>query len=167
MENGTMLIPMNQLINTQLIYKLLIEYFNNPTLTKLKTDENYNSHYYGQIRTQLLGEKYYIIVIVHDDDSPLYYQKEMKQLNWNSIQFRKSKNDYTNVEKVNINDNDILDSYKLYVEDRTLDYTYYTNLQLGIKIYLLHDKTNSKYQYPDQTDLRTVIHEFQTLIEFI
>jgi hypothetical protein len=69
------------------IYKMFVEYFKNPIMTKMKNESNY-SMYASKAYCLLSKECRYIIVFVNRDVFPIKSEKSLSDLYWVSLQTR-------------------------------------------------------------------------------
>jgi len=69
------------------IYKMFVEYFKNPIMTKMKNESKY-SMYASKAYCLLSKECRYIIVFVDRDNFPIKTEKNLSDLYWISLQTR-------------------------------------------------------------------------------
>jgi len=69
------------------IYKMFVEYFKNPIMTKMKNESNY-SMYASKAYCLLSKECRYVIVFVNRDVFPIKSEKSLSDLYWVSLQTR-------------------------------------------------------------------------------
>lgn len=69
------------------IYKMFVEYFKNPIMTKMKNESNY-SMYASKAYCLLSKECRYVIVFVNRDVFPIKSEKSLSDLFWVSLQTR-------------------------------------------------------------------------------
>lgn len=69
------------------IYPIFSEYFNNPTMTKIKNQENLSLYI---VKSYCLTSRFcrYIICFVDADDTPMNGEKQLSDLRWVSLQTR-------------------------------------------------------------------------------
>ena len=75
-------------------YQLIVQYFSNPILTKIKDVGNY-SMYVVQIQAVLDLEYKYLIVFVMKDEKQIGVKRLLNQLQWTSFQTRTLKEKHT------------------------------------------------------------------------
>ena len=75
------------------LYRLLTFYFDNPTMTKIKENDNM-SIYSVRLQTGLVLDNKYLLLLVKNDRTPVGSKKEMKDLKWSSLQTRMIRDKY-------------------------------------------------------------------------
>ena len=161
MEYGTLLgVDLN---NNKSIQQILLSYYDNPIMTKLLVQNN-EAHYYCKIKTKLLGENRYIIVITRDDKYPLQTKKFLKNLNWHSFQTRSISRNY-NINSISMNYKNKIDNIYLKLKQKNDNYTSYKCSEIpNIDVHVLNIEGKI---YPHEATLENALEEFRTLINII
>lgn len=146
---------------TESVYTYFVEYFQNPTMTKIKNTMDL-SMYLTKIECLLTNEFRYIIVLVDEDNLPLGAQKLLSNLQWKSIQTRTlTENHSVPIHKYNPTNNTPLNRtitrIKLVDESST-----YVCQELSLKITLLHKK--DKNDYRSEGKVINALETYQTII---
>lgn len=146
-------------------YNALSDYFNDPSLKKLK-DSNGYSMYICKIYSLLGKEQRYLIVFVVKDSTPVGHSANLSDLRWESLQTRTLEehydllpHSYRAVNKPPLND-------QIEVISRDENKSVYNSVKLPLVITLLHSKKNSLYQYSPKGTVVTALETFQTIITF-
>jgi hypothetical protein len=146
------------------VYKLFTDYFENPTLTKVKDVENY-SMYAVKIHALLGIENRYIIVFLHRDQNLNGAQEKLANLTWLSLQTRDLPDEY----KVTIH------SYiprRTHIDQRitlknTVNRSYIYNVaNLPIQITLLPAK-NKNIDYNSNGSVTSALETYNTIVTFV
>ena len=146
---------------TESVYTYFVEYFQNPTMTKIKNTMDL-SMYLTKIECLLTNEFRYIIVLVDEDNLPIGAQKLLSNLQWKSIQTRTlSENHAVPIHKYNPTNNTPL--------NRTITRTHiveesstYVCQDLSLTITLLHKK--DKNDYRSEGKVINALETYQTII---
>lgn len=143
---------------------LLVYYYGNPTLIKIKNANNV-SLYLSKVESQLLTDKQYIIATCNQDKFPIGTKKKLQSIKWIAFQTRLMPNHNSPTFKYNI-PTDQKFNINLYVKQREKTMTTYnTNSPYPIAVSLIHD-TDNLYQYPNTGTLLTALETFKTVITF-
>jgi len=145
------------------IYRLISSIYRNTKLTKVRDDEK-NSVYMGRTVCMLINECRYLIATVDKNNDQVGTQKELDQLEWTNFQTRTLKGKFK-CESCSVADTSI-ESPHLELDTRNQQYTQYKNTTYGIKVALLHTKTNNLFEYPNHGDLISALELYQTVISF-
>ena len=146
------------------IYKNFSDYFENPTMIKLKDNDSL-SLYYCKINTSLIIEYRYIIAMVKKNNHNIGDSRKLKDLKWETLQCRNLQEDhdlplhsYTPRRFKNLDK-------KIFLKEKTDSYHRYECDQIKINIFLLNKK---KSQYYNETgSVISCIETFETIINFI
>lgn len=146
---------------TESVYTYFVEYFENPTMTKIKNMMEL-SMYLTKIECLLTNEFRYIIVLVDEDNLPLGAQKLLSNLQWKSIQTRTlSENHSIPIHKYNPTNNSPLN--RTITRTHLLDESStYVCQELSITITLLHKK--DKNDYRSEGKVINALETYQTII---
>ena len=159
MQNGTLLIQNN----SQTLHTKIVEYFNNPLMTKLHNFDVF-SYYYVKLPTMTLLENYYIIAGVINDKNKIGTRKFLKSLNWNSFQTRilKERHDVPITNYRTQTTSNILNDINLDVKERNNNTTCYKNSEYNITVTVFH----KNLRHPDKTILTRALEEYMTILKF-
>ena len=104
-------------LENQYIYNLISDYYENPTLYKIKDEENNSVSIYGaQLTSFLLNERYYIICMSSYRPEP---QLKLNDIVWSSFQVRTLEDEkYSDLPKI---------KYRLKKESKYLTCLLYTS----------------------------------------
>ncbi len=118
----------------------------------------------GRTVCMLINECRYLIATVDKNDDAVGTEKTLDELEWSNFQTRTLKGKFTccSCSGANIS----LTSLPLELDERTQQYTQYKNTTYGIKVALLHTKTNNLFEYPNHGDLISALELYQTVISF-
>jgi hypothetical protein len=146
------------------IYPLFVEYFNDPTMTKIKNINGYSMY---MAKTYcLLGIEYrYIIVFVREDKLPMLSKTTLENLRWISLQTR-SLADEHNLPSHSYVPRRIPDlDQKITLVKQNSDQFVYKVEKLPITVTLL-PKTKGM-DYNPSGSVVTALETYQTIINFI
>lgn len=145
------------------VYSLFVNYFNNPTMTKIKDVGNY-SMYGCKIYCLLSKECRYIIAITHMDNYTSGTVEELKNIKWISLQTRTLSEQY-NVEThvYEPKSEGPLATRITRVKKDNNSSTYESN-ELPIIITLLHTPKKSNYQ--DKGTVVVALETWETIVTF-
>lgn len=145
------------------IYDILSEYYDNPLLYKIKS-ENGVSIFGIQLPSLLLNEKRFLIVTFNGS---IYEQQRLRNIPWTTLQVRTltNNNEYNNLPifKYKVKRFAVYNE-PLKVITRTKDITHYKTKELPIEVSLLHTK-GLEYEYPNEGTLISALETFQTVIK--
>ena len=153
-------------LENQYIYNLISDYYENPTLYKIKDEENNSVSIYGaQLTSFLLNERYYIMCMSN-------YRQELElKLNdiaWNSFQVRTLEDDkYSQLPKIKYRikkENKYSTPIKIISRNKNLS-TYKVD-NLPLKISLLHKK-GLEYEYSNEGTIQSALETHETILQFI
>ncbi len=147
------------------IYNLIVEYFNNPIMTKIK-DENGFSMYVAKIYTLLSQEKKYIIVFVYSNSEPIGTEEFLHELKWISFQTRSLQINYkTKIHPYEPQMKGQLTA-SIYRVDITDKASTYRCEEFPIVITLLHTPHKDRYAYQDKGNIIASLETWETIITF-
>ena len=160
-----------QIINPQYdpeknnVYDAFSNYYNNPSLTKIKNVENY-SMYICKIHA-LLGNAFrYLIVFIDQDTEAIGNKKFLKECEWVSLQTRTFEDNHkVSVHKYKVK-NIFPFNQKINVKSRSENESTYESEIFSLTITLLHTRKDSMYQYQPVGTIISALETFQTVINF-
>jgi len=141
----------------------LIEYFDNPTMVKMKNVNNL-SMYMTKNYCLLSQDCRYIVIFVTEDNLPIKTKKLMSELDWISIQTR------------TLNENYNLDSHfynpvnkgplkeYIYCIEKKQEYSIYSCEKFPIKITIFNTKKNEENPYQDKSTIISALETYNTII---
>lgn len=147
----------------QFFYDILVDYYDNPTLYKIRDDDNI-SVFGVQVPSYLLNDKHYIICtcpLTIDSMLPL------REIPWTSFQTRASQNElYSNLPKIQYKKKrDAKFQIPLEIVSRDTKVSVYKTVKESpLKVSLLHVK-GIEYEYSNEGTLHTALETFQTIIQ--
>ena len=147
----------------QNIYDTFVEYFDDPTMSKVKVNGTY-SMYMTKVRCLLSSVNRYIVAVVENDTSPLHSNEKLSNLSWKSLQTRSLTEHYNippyayHVKRTAPFSNAIM-----RVGDVTEKCSNYDCDGLNITITLLNTK-RSYFEYQAKGTLLSALETFQTII---
>lgn len=148
------------------IYGCFVQYFNNPTLVKIKDVDVY-SVYMIKIHA-LLGNAYrYLILFVDADKKTVGSKVEMDQLKWVSLQTR-TLEEYHNIPTHSytvVNSGPL--TQRITLKDRDDVKTDYKVESLPLTVTLLNTKKSSSFQYSSTGSIIVALETYQTIICFV
>jgi hypothetical protein len=152
--------------NKDNVYESFSDYFNNPILTKIKNVDNYTV-YMTRIHTMIGNSYRYLILFVDIDTDMLKTTKNMKELEWISLQTRTLEDDhdlkqhtYQVSQKPPLNQ-------KIHVKTQNEKQSVYHSENFPLVITMLHTRKNNHYQYQPTGTIISALETFQTVINFI
>jgi hypothetical protein len=149
-----------------LVYELLVKYYDNPVMKKVK-DQGNMSTYMIQLPCFLLNEKRYLIVLASRDDGEIGILRPLYDLRWKAIMAR------------SINDDSYIDlpihNYSIKRDDRYLipltissrskEISIYKTSIESLEVSLLHVR-GQEYEYPNEGNLVSALETFKTIISW-
>ena len=153
-------------IKKDYVYSLFYNYFDNPTMYKIKDNEDKDSIYGIRVHSLLGLENRYIIVTTPKDNNPKGSQEKMKDLFWTSLQTRSLENigeipiHYYKIKR------DPHYQNKIMLEKRQNSLSIYNVENLSIKVSLIH-KTSESSEYQREGNLINALETFSTIITFV
>ena len=147
------------------VYDAFSNYYNNPSLTKIKDVENY-SMYICKIYA-LLGNAYrYLIIFIDKDLEIIGKQKLLKDCQWISLQTRTLEDQHkVSTHKYKIESKHPVNQ-KINVKSRSENESTYECEIFPLTVTLLHTRKDSMYQYQPEGTLISALETFQTVINF-
>lgn len=146
----------------QNFYNLILEYFNDPLLVKIK-DINNKSYYGIKYNSLLLNENKYLIVVTNLCSSS---EKRLKDISWSQLQLRSLplKNEFSNLPSISQNFNRSFRlQIPLHISKRTKELSTYTIEDFPFELHLIHKK-KILYEYPNEGNLISALETAQTLL---
>ena len=146
----------------QNFYNLILEYFNNPLLVKIK-DINNKSYYGIKYNSLLLNENKYLIVVTSLCSSS---EKRLKDISWSQLQLRSLplKNEFSNLPSISQNFNRSFRlQIPLHISKRTKELSTYTIEDFPFELHSIHKK-KILYEYPNEGNLISALETAQTLL---
>ena len=147
------------------IYQLLIDYFKNPIFTKIK-NTNYNSIYMAKIRSLLLTEGRYLVVLAPINNNPLGSKKSLRDLKWESFQTRTLEGKYNILSHEYESRSDDKYNIPISITKRDKEISTYKCDELNVTVSLLHKKKNNLYEYSERGTILAALETYQTIISF-
>lgn len=147
------------------IYKLFVDYFNNPLMTKIKNDNNL-SMYLTKTYCLTATSCRYIIVFVPLDYNKFGSQQELKDLKWVSLQtrtleskFNVNTHGYTPQEKGPL-------TAKIVKVNTTKDASIYRCETYPLTVALLHNDKKTADSYQPKGNIIIALETWETIITF-
>ena len=148
--------------------KMMVNYFKDPIMTKVKDNFNNKAVYMVMIKSMLVKDKRYVIVNTPINIDPVGSEKKLSELDFNIIQTKEldgmsaipvKQHSYS------VRDNTKVDEFNTYIEvqERSNKFTKYKCDLYDIEISLLH-KDDTVYQFPDFATILTALEKYSTLI---
>jgi hypothetical protein len=170
MEYGSSIDNYN--IREEQFYDLITNYYDNPTLTKVKNisnskaNSNSFSMYMARIDCLLYTEYRYIVVLIKEDQNPIGENRELSDLKWISFQTRILPERH-NVEKFqHVPKKTLYFQPKISMTKRTTSETTYSCQDYPIIVTLLHLKKNL-IEYSENGTIASALETFKTIITFV
>jgi hypothetical protein len=148
------------------IYSLFVKYFNNPTLTKIK-NENQFSMYACKIYGLLANQHKYIILFTHLNQDPVGTMEPMRDMKWVNLQTR------TLTENLKCNShtytptNDSPLSVGIKRVDKTKQASTYECLTLPLTINLLHTAKKDANTYQNEGTIVAALETYETVVTIL
>ena len=159
-QYGELILEYNS--ETESVYKYFNDYFNNPTMTKIKTIQNL-SMYLTKIHCLLSNDFRYLILLIEEDNLPTGAQKTMINLPWKSLQTRTLKENHdVPIHKYNPTSKTPLNRTITRTQVKDEFSTYHCE-ELSLIITLLHKK-NDKNEYCSEGKIINALETYQTII---
>jgi hypothetical protein len=147
------------------IYNVISSYFDNPTFTKIKEDENH-SIYAVRIKSLLSAEQRFLIAIKPKDNFNIGHTLKLKEIDWVSFQTRVLDETYNlSGQQYNIKKAEPYTSSISLINRTPEASTYNSSLFPNILVTLLHKKKDS-YEYSDKGSLLLALETYRTVITF-
>lgn len=158
-QHGEIILDYNS--ETESVYTYFVDYFNNPTMTKIKNIMDL-SMYLTKIECLLSNKFRYLITLVDEDNLPIGAEKLLRNLQWKSFQTRTlTENHSVPIHKYNPTNNTRL--------NRTINRTQvtdasstYTCQELSLTITILHK--NDKNDYRSEGKVINALETYETII---
>jgi hypothetical protein len=153
-------------LNKENIYTLILDYFGDMQMTKIKDEKDY-SFYYAKIATLLKNGNRYLIAVIQRDNNPLDSNVPLSSLRWVCFQTR-ILDDFHNIAKqqYTYKKDDIFNS-RITIRNRNENFSEYTSEKFSnILITLLHVQ-HIQFEYPNEGTLNAALETFRTIITFV
>jgi len=150
------------------IYPLFTQYFNNPTLTKIKDVKHHTEEFsiYMCKSSALLGIEYrYITAVIYKDDNDINFKQKLSSLPWITLQTR------TLPDEHNINVHSYIPSRQpslmlpINLYKKTKEQFLYNVEGLPLQISLIC-KTGDDNEYAPKGNIINAIETYQTIISW-
>lgn len=149
-----------------ILYEAFCDYFNNPTVTKIKNVEQF-SVYMVKIFSMIGNAYRYLVLFVNIDSNNIGFKQSMKDLEWISLQTR-TLEDYhdipihrykavTNIPELN---------QSLHIKTRDEKQSMYECENVPLVVTLLHTRKNYVMQYPNKGSIVSALETYQTIFNF-
>lgn len=149
------------------VYKAFSDYFNNPTLTKIKNVDNHYSVYMAKTYCLLSTECRYIVVIVELDQENEGSSKQLKDINWVSFQTRTlSDNHNLPPHNYNVVSKGPLLSKITRIKKDDNGSTYRCE-DFPIQIMLLNTPKKNNFSYQDNGNVIAALETWETIVTFV
>lgn len=150
------------------VYKLFVNYFNNPIMTKVK-DQGDFSLYANKVYCLLSKECRYIIAITNKDYYSIGTTEELRTIKWVSFQTRTLKEELKT--KVDLHGYEAKAEGPLtdVIRRKKIDESASTYLcdTLPLKITLLHNERKKANSYQDKGTVIAALETWETIVTFI
>ena len=147
------------------VYEAFVEYFNNPTMTKIKNVDNYTM-YMTKIHAMLGNTHRYLIIFTNRDVNPFRFERQMKDLDWISLQTRTLEDQHPLKSHTYVARRTPALSQKINIETRDEKQSIYNAESFPLTVMLLHTRKNNVYQYQPTGTIVSALETFQTIINF-
>jgi hypothetical protein len=148
------------------IYSLLVKYFRNPTMTKIK-NQNQFSMYACQIYGLLSNEHRYIIAFTHLNNDPVGTMEHLNDIKWINLQTRT----LFETMKCNVHtyvpSNDTPLNVGITRKEITKQTSMYLCNTLPLSIVLLHTAKNDSSSYQNEGTIVAALETYETILSFI
>ena len=144
------------------IHDMFTSYFGNPSLTKIKDDNNC-SVYAAKVNLQL-REYRYLLITCEKDNFTIGTNFKLEDLRWISLQTRSLKYELPCDVFTYLPNKKYPFTSRLFLKERGEKMTTYTSRDFKISLCLLHTE-NTKYQYPNLTTIAAALETFQTIVQ--
>ena len=157
----------NKLSNPSSMYNDFVNYFNNPTMTKINDNDDW-SIYMSKTYCLLSTECRYIIAIIHRDGQALKTQQKLQNLKWVSIQTR-TLNDRHDIPSHSYQPS--INNCPLNIPIKRIKITdeqsIYECSNLPVNIILLHTEKNKSSSYQKEGNIVSALETYQTIINLL
>ena len=147
------------------VYDAFVDYFNNPTLYKIKNVNEY-SMYMVKIHAMLGNAYRYLIVFIPSDFEKVGTKKILQDCEWVSLQTRTLEDHHSippHTYPAGLRPP--LDQ-KIKVHNRSMEHSIYKAEKFPLDITLLHTRKNHLHQYHPTGSIISALETFQTIINF-
>jgi hypothetical protein len=147
------------------VFEAFCNYFNNPTLTKIKDVEQY-SVYMVKIHSMLGNASRYLIIFIAKDLNDVKTEKQMNTCEWISLQTRT----LTDRHKIKVHSYPVKSSpplnQKISIHTRENNTSIYDCEKFPLEVTLLHTRKNHSYQYNPSGTIISALETYQTIVNF-
>jgi hypothetical protein len=148
------------------VYESFTEYFNNPSMVKIKDVEVY-SMYMIKIYAMLGNAYRYLILFVDKDNNKIGAKKPMSSLEWTSLQTRTLQENHDIPQHIyDVRKTDTM-SQKIKINTKDDQQSTYSVETFPISVTLLHTRKNNIHQYNQSGTIVSALETFQTVIKFV
>lgn len=148
------------------IYSLIVKYFKNPSLTKVK-NQNQFSMYVCKIYGLLSKEHRYIIAFTHLNNDPVGTMERLNDIKWINLQTRTLfENMQCNTHSY-IPSNDTPLNVNISRKETTKQSSMYTCPSLPLSIVLLHTAKKDASSYQNEGTIVAALETYETILSFI
>jgi len=151
------------------VYDVLIEYFDNPTFTKIRDNDNLLI-YMCKINVRLIGNNRYLVCMVPRDVYFVGDTLKLSELKWIVFQTREMMSNFKfeNVQSYTPKRNGVFNEI-IHVEKRTSDEVKYISNENSVlsclDISLLNNKANV-FEYPEKGAFNSALETYNTILIF-
>ena len=147
---------------------MMVDYFGDIVMSKVKEDTNIHSIYAANVVDSTLKGDKYIIAISPGDGHPIGSRVNLSSIRWVSFQTRKLKTPYEHAESVRILSNrKAIDIDKeVYLTKRTDHASQYRVKTSPVIVTLIHKKVGETGQFSDKGKIRLAVNTFDCVITF-
>ena len=147
------------------IYKIISSYFDNPIMTKVKSDKGL-AFYAVRTTSLMLKDSRYLIALLPEDGVPLGQKTPLASLNWVSFQTRTLSEDWkVPIHRYSDKEEGPWD-IPISLHHKDANYNYYYRCRLPIEIELITPRTSFP-NYPQTGTIAKALETFQTVIAFL
>jgi len=147
------------------VYAAFVEYFEDPTMTKIKDVKNY-SMYIAKMHCLLSTHHRYLIIFIPRDKKPLGDRECLRYFNWVSLQTRTLEDNH-NVQPQNYKPRRMKAfMQRINLVSKTGGNYIYNAEKFPIQITLLPSKKSENMEYQPKGTILTALETYQTLVKF-
>jgi hypothetical protein len=147
------------------IYSLMVKYFKNPLMTKIK-NQNQFSMYACQIYGLLNKEHRYIIAFTHSNPDPVGTEEQLHDIKWINLQTRTlSENMKCNIHTY-IPTNDTPLNANISRKEITPQTSMYLCKTFPISVVLLHTPKKDATSYQNEGTIVAALETYETILSF-
>ena len=160
-QNNTKVRKKIEINNTDTLF---LQYFDNPTLQKIRDDEF--SVYMTCVKCMIIGTCRYIVVNARNDGLPVGTKRKLSDLNWLMIQTRTMEKNAKTTNHTYMPKTDEIFESQLSITKRTKKYSEYSCENIPIKVTIFHKK-DLEFEYPNNGNLNSAIEIYNTVVQKI